>query len=83
MTKSRQIRGLVSRIEFVGARILNAEARILLADAYFLHAFTRIPRTDASFEVAEARILLAGARILHVEVPILKQVRRLNLPKIT
>lgn len=81
MPKSAQIRGLVASFEVAGARILNTEARILLADAPFLRVVARILRTDASFEVAEARILLAGARILLAEAPILKQVRRfLNHP---
>jgi hypothetical protein len=85
--KSGQIRGL-GRIEVAGARILNAEASILLADAPFLFAVTRILLAEArilladeSFEVAEARILLAGVRILLAEVQIQKQVRRfLNHP---
>lgn len=47
--KSGQIRGLVARIEVTGTRILNAEARIPLA--------------DVNFGVAGARMLLAGARI--------------------
>ena len=36
MTKSAQIRGLVARIEVTGAGILNADARILLAETPIL-----------------------------------------------
>jgi hypothetical protein len=38
-SKSDQIRGLVWRIEVAGASILNAEARILLADAISAHGW--------------------------------------------